>query len=106
VSSVNQGPCWDVGDMFGWGKAQGTAESLAPWTPSPWKASPCHYRLKEQVGCHLHAAATHWPSRPSPSRPAALPAYPPGHCPPTHWQTGCCPQQEGSNTIRCQIKPT
>jgi hypothetical protein len=57
MNSVNQGPCWDTGDIHGRGKAQGKAETSPPWTPSPWKSSLCHDRLKEQAGCHLHVAA-------------------------------------------------
>jgi hypothetical protein len=30
---------------------------LALWTPSPWKTSPCHNTLKEQVGHHPHTTA-------------------------------------------------
>jgi hypothetical protein len=55
MSSMNQETCWDAGDMLGWDKAQGRAETSAPWTPSPWKASPCHD--KQQAGHHHHAAA-------------------------------------------------
>jgi hypothetical protein len=50
VSCVNQGPCWDAGDMLGWGKEPGRAKTLAPWTPSSWKASPRNDLLKEQLG--------------------------------------------------------
>jgi hypothetical protein len=52
VSTRNQGPCWDAGDTFGWGKAPGRAKTSAPWTPTPWKASPCHDTLKEQAVHH------------------------------------------------------
>jgi hypothetical protein len=56
MSSVNQGTCWDVEAMLGRGEAPGRVETLAPWIPSPWKASPHHHRLREQTGCHPHAA--------------------------------------------------
>jgi hypothetical protein len=52
VSSINQRPCWDAGAMLGRGEAPGRVETLASWTPSPWKASPCHDTLRKQAGCH------------------------------------------------------
>jgi hypothetical protein len=56
MSSVNQEPCWDAGAMLGRGNTPGRVETLAPWTPSPWKTSPCHGTLREQMGCHPHTA--------------------------------------------------
>jgi hypothetical protein len=56
VSSVNQGPYWDAGATLGGGEAPGRVETLAPWTPSLWKSSPCHNTLRKQAGCHPHAA--------------------------------------------------
>jgi hypothetical protein len=50
VNCGNQGPCWDAADTLGLDQAQERAETLAPWTPSQWKASPRHDTLKEQVG--------------------------------------------------------
>jgi hypothetical protein len=47
MSSMSQGPCWDAGASLGRGKAPGRVETLPPWTPSPWKASPCHDTLRE-----------------------------------------------------------
>jgi hypothetical protein len=38
--------------MLDWGRAQGRAETSALWTPSLWKASPCHDTLKEQLALH------------------------------------------------------
>jgi hypothetical protein len=65
MSSVNQGPCWDAGDTLGWGKAPGSTETSAPWTPSMWKAPSYHNTLKEQEGlCH------HQPTGILPLRPA------------------------------------
>jgi hypothetical protein len=47
---MNQGLCWDTGDILDWGKAPGRAETSALWTPSSWKAPPCHDLLEEQSG--------------------------------------------------------
>jgi hypothetical protein len=58
VSSVNQRPCWDTGVTLGRDEAPGKDETLAPWAPSLWKASPRHYTLREQVGHHPHAAGS------------------------------------------------
>jgi hypothetical protein len=55
VSSVNQRPCWDTGAMLFRCEAPGRVETLAPRILSPWKASPCHNTLREQVGHHPHA---------------------------------------------------
>jgi hypothetical protein len=30
ISSMDQGPCWDAGDMLGWGKAQGEQKLRHP----------------------------------------------------------------------------
>jgi hypothetical protein len=78
VSSGNQEPCWDAGDMIGWGKAPGRAETLAHRTPRPWKASPHHDTLKEQT--KNRQAATPMPP------PACQPTMPP-----PHWSTGSLP---------------
>jgi hypothetical protein len=48
MSSVNQGFCWDTGDMLGWGKAPGRDETSALSTSISWEASLCHNLLKEQ----------------------------------------------------------
>jgi hypothetical protein len=32
MSSVDQGLCWDIGDMLGWSKAPGTGEISALWS--------------------------------------------------------------------------
>jgi hypothetical protein len=58
MSSVNQETGWDAGATLGGGEAQGRVETLAPWTPSLWKPSPCHNKLREQVGHHPHTG--HW----------------------------------------------
>jgi hypothetical protein len=74
VSSVNQGPCWDAGDMHSWGKSPGRAETSPPGTSSPihWKSRQaitpmpppsgglpglCHtgvpgFHPAKQPGCH------------------------------------------------------
>jgi hypothetical protein len=84
VSSGNQGPCWDAGDMLVWGKAPGRTETSTHWTPSSWKASPCHNTLKEQVGC---CPTTGLPDL----RPAGLPGrHLLAHCPPTMLPPTCC----------------
>jgi hypothetical protein len=59
MNCVNHGTCWNAGAMFGGGEAQGKVETLALWTPNPWKASPHHDTLREQVRCYLHAATGH-----------------------------------------------
>jgi hypothetical protein len=126
MSSTNQRPCWDAGDILGWGKAPERAKILAPWTPSLWKASPCHDTLKEQEGHHhgptrpaeLPASqgsspqacwtTTHWPTRLPPRRPTrppptGLPGCSPARPPP--WQhTSHHLPQEGSNTTRQQLQ--
>jgi hypothetical protein len=83
MSSVNQGPCWDSGDTLGWGKAQGKAETSAPWIPSPWKASPHHDTLKEQAGHHPHTTATRPPGHHPPTGPPAHQTS----AQQTHWAT-------------------
>jgi hypothetical protein len=57
ISSVNQGAYWDTGATLGRGEAPGRVKTLALWTPSLWKASPCHKTLREQGGHHPHATA-------------------------------------------------
>jgi hypothetical protein len=67
---MNQGPYWDAGDILGGGDAPGRTETLAPWNPRPWKASPCHEILKEQAGLH----PTPLPPTCRPARHHLLPA--------------------------------
>jgi hypothetical protein len=88
VNSMNQGPCWDAGDMLGWRKPPGRTETSALWTPSLWKPSPHHNTLKDQAGHHPHAADAHPPASP----PAHwLLAHPPANplattaCQPACW---------------------
>jgi hypothetical protein len=59
--------------MLGWGEAPGRAKTSVFWTPSSWKASPCHNFLKNS-----------WPDNPCNISPQsycfALPGpYPSGH---------------------------
>jgi hypothetical protein len=94
MSSVNQGPCWDAGDMLGWGKAQGRAETSAHWTPSLWKFSQWYDTLKDQVApipllsdgpppCHPARLAHCRPTKLQPAGPLGShpPAGPPAHQP-------------------------
>jgi hypothetical protein len=126
VSSRNQGPCWDTGDMLGWGKSTVRAKTSAPLAPSPWKASPCHNTLKEQVGSSLPASVpgcnlTRTPPLQAPALlslqatahlPACRPANPPPRLATGLPHTGLCPTtvpghhppQEGSSTTRCQLQ--
>jgi hypothetical protein len=66
----------DTLETLCWGKAQAKADTLASWTPSPWKPSPCHNTLKVQVDHHSHTATT----CPTASPPVHQPGGPPGHC--------------------------
>jgi hypothetical protein len=74
VSSMNQGPCWDSGDILAWEKVPGRAETLATWTLSLQKPSPCHNALKEQAGCHPHTTAV--PSSPGLCSTSLTPSVP------------------------------
>jgi hypothetical protein len=92
MSSRNQRPCWDVGDMLGWGKEQGKAKTSEPCTPSLWKSSPHHNTLKEQANSHMgnrHQATTYPPAHQASARlQAHRHVSPPGFCligPPAHW---------------------
>jgi hypothetical protein len=81
MSSRNQGPCWDAGDILGWGKAPGIAETLAHWIPSPEAISTSGYT--ERTGGSPPAC---WTTRPLPLRSARLPPHPtgPADCPLVH----------------------
>jgi hypothetical protein len=50
VSSINQKFCWDAGATLGRTKAPRRIKNLTPWTPRPYKASPCHVTLRKQEG--------------------------------------------------------
>jgi hypothetical protein len=77
INPVNHGPCWDVGNTLGCSKAQGKAETLAPWNPIPWKASPHDDTLKNRQ------ATTPMPPLPSRWPLGCCHAGPPGHHLPT-----------------------
>jgi hypothetical protein len=86
----------------------------APWIPSQWKASPCQYTLREQVGCCTPASPPGLHHRgPLGISPAGPPAathltarWPPPHwatahpVSPAHWHTSYSPPQEDSSTTR------
>jgi hypothetical protein len=48
---------WDAGATLGRNKAARRIKTSTSWTPSLWKASPWHVRLRKQEGGH---AARHW----------------------------------------------
>jgi hypothetical protein len=116
VSSMNQEPCWDAGETLGWGKAKGTPETLAPWTPSLWKASSCHDTLKEKASHYMHDAnicqpagplpcrtarpqLTRWPGCHSKGLPDCHPTGQPGFCP--TGLPGCClPAHQATALLR------
>jgi hypothetical protein len=79
---MNLEPCWDAGDILGWGKAQGRAETSALWTHSLWKASPCQDLIKEQLALHAKPCPIGWWSHCSTgcgiSKPCAHSSAPPG----------------------------
>jgi hypothetical protein len=99
---LNQGPCWDAGDMLVWGKAQGRAETSALWNLSLWKASSLHNSLEEQVGNHPHAITVCHHIGPLPHRlltvdmPGLHPTGPSG-LPPTE-QPYHCPTAQQDTT--------
>jgi hypothetical protein len=96
MSSMNQGPCWDAGDMLGWGKAQGKAETSACLSLD-WE--------------RLLNITIHWKKRWAADSLTACQdaACPLAHwhtsvwgctCPMVHQHTGHCPPQEGFTTTR------
>jgi hypothetical protein len=105
MSSVNQGLCWDAGDMLGQSKAQGRAETSASWTPRPWKASPAmiHWRSR-WAKITICRSAGLLPHRPAGLLPTSLPGLcpidlPDCHPPTCHLLTGLLPHQASA----CQL---
>jgi hypothetical protein len=88
MSSVNKGLCRDTGDMLGWGKARGRADTSALWTPSSWKASLHHDLLKEQLVLYTKPLSigmwSHWSTGWQISDPWAHSSAPPGLHSPKH----------------------
>jgi hypothetical protein len=73
VSSGNQGLCWDIGDMLGWRKAQGRAETSTPWTLAHWRLLhlTIHWKNSQAALPRSH--------HPHAGPPGSRPAGPPGH---------------------------
>jgi hypothetical protein len=51
---MNQKPYGDAGATLGGNKAQRRIKTLTFWTPSQWKASPCHITMRKQAGSCRH----------------------------------------------------
>jgi hypothetical protein len=96
VSSGNQGPCWDMGDKLGWGKALGRAETSAPWSPSRWRLlhAKIHWK-KRQAATPTLPPPHHRPARPPPCRPSGPQLHhamaKPASAPQAHWAATCLP---------------
>jgi hypothetical protein len=109
VSSVTQGPCWDTGAVLGRGKAPGKAKTSVLWTPSLWKASPCHNLLKERLACQ---APTNRPKEPplySAGPPATQAHQAPGLRGPTGsllcWEPTSQTNQAPAGSLLCLMGP-
>jgi hypothetical protein len=76
MSSGNQGPCGDDGDMLGWDKAQG---ELKLWHPqSLARGSPLHITIhwkNRWASTHTVLLPAHRPTGPPPRRPTRPPPY-------------------------------